>query len=78
MKRIALAALGMSLATAAAAQLPETKTTMANPAATFCVENGGTYEIRDDGEGNKLGYCILPDGAEVDAWDFIRSHFDEN
>lgn len=78
MKPTLLAFLGIGLATSAAAQLPETKTTMANPAATFCIENGGAYEIREDDAGNKLGYCILSDGTEVDAWEFIRGHFEEN
>ncbi|MGI9367837.1 MAG: putative hemolysin [Ruegeria sp.] len=53
-----------------------TKTTMANPAATFCVENGGEYQIRKYADGSEYGVCTLSDGTEVDAWDYLRSHFE--
>jgi putative hemolysin len=44
---------------------------LANPAAVFCAEQGGRHEIRpsDTGAG---GVCILPDGVEVDAWQYFR------
>ena len=51
----------------------ESPTQLANPAATFCVESGNRYEIRD-GEGGQTGICILPDGKEVDAWEYFREN----
>ena len=45
---------------------------MPNPAAVFCVDNGGTLEIRRDTEGNEYGYCIFPDGSECDEWAYYR------
>ncbi len=51
----------------------DTSTQLANPAATFCAENGHTYEIRD-GAGGQTGVCILSDGSEVDAWDYFRKN----
>ncbi|PCH72694.1 MAG: metal-dependent hydrolase [Rhodobacteraceae bacterium] len=47
-------------------------TQTANPAATFCVESGGTYETRDSDAG-AIGICILADGTEVDAWAYFRA-----
>lgn len=47
------------------------KVGLANPAATFCIEQGGRYEIRDTANG-QTGICILPDGREVDAWEYFR------
>ncbi|MCV6585900.1 MAG: DUF333 domain-containing protein [Marinibacterium sp.] len=44
---------------------------LANPAAKFCVSEGGRYEIVDSQSG-ALGYCVLPDGARVNAWDYFR------
>lgn len=44
---------------------------LANPAAVFCAEVNGVYEIREDPEGNQYGVCITPDG-EFDAWDLYR------
>lgn len=64
------------LATTLAHAQTATKTTMANPAATFCIENGGEYQIRENADGSKYGVCVLSDGTEVDAWGYLRSHFE--
>jgi putative hemolysin len=45
---------------------------LANPAAVFCVESGGTYVIRRAADGSESGVCILADGTEVDAWAYFR------
>lgn len=42
-----------------------------NPAATFCEENRGTFRIVKQADGS-TGMCTLPDGTEVDAWDYFR------
>jgi predicted amidohydrolase YtcJ len=47
--------------------------TLANPAAVYCVESGGRYEIRQSDAG-AAGICILPDGNEVDAWSHFRAN----
>ncbi|WP_170331607.1 MULTISPECIES: DUF333 domain-containing protein [Alphaproteobacteria] len=76
MKPIAIATLAALTATSALAQAT-TRTTMANPAATFCIENEGEYQIRKNTDGSEYGVCILKDGTEVDAWDYLRSHFEK-
>lgn len=38
-----------------------------NPAATFCIEQGGEYDLES-------GMCRLKDGIEVDAWTYFREH----
>jgi putative hemolysin len=48
--------------------------TLPNPAAVFCIENGGKYEIRKATDGSQSGVCILSDGREVDAWQFFRQN----
>jgi hypothetical protein len=75
MKPLAVTAIAAFATTGAWAQTT-TKTTMANPAATFCVENDGEYQIRKNSDGSEYGICILEDGTEVDAWDYLRSHFE--
>ncbi|WP_298933365.1 DUF333 domain-containing protein [uncultured Ruegeria sp.] len=75
MKPLAVTAIAAFATTGAWAQAT-TKTTMANPAATFCVENDGEYQIRKNSDGSEYGVCILKDGTEVDAWDYLRSHFE--
>jgi putative hemolysin len=47
-------------------------TALPNPAAVFCVDSGGAYEIRRAADGSETGVCILADGAEVDAWTYFR------
>jgi hypothetical protein len=46
---------------------------LANPASVFCEEQGGTVEIVTDGAGNQSGVCHLPDGTEVDEWEYFRA-----
>jgi putative hemolysin len=46
-------------------------TGMANPASTYCLEQGGQLEIRTDETGGQYGICILPEG-ECEEWAFFR------
>ena len=66
LKLFAIAAvLGISSAPLSAQQqLP-------NPAAQFCVDEGGTYRIVQEAAGER-GICVLADGREVDAWEYFR------
>lgn len=49
-----------------------TSTQIANPAAVYCSEQGGAYEIRTHEDGGQYGVCLFDDGSECDAWDFFR------
>ncbi|MBC6407970.1 MAG: DUF333 domain-containing protein [Rhodobacteraceae bacterium] len=44
----------------------------ANPAASDCISEGSRYEIRDTWTG-QVSVCVLPNGRQVDAWDFFRT-----
>lgn len=46
-------------------------TSMANPAATYCTEQGGEYVIRESDAG-QTGFCLTTDGVERDAWQMFR------
>ncbi|WP_170400474.1 putative hemolysin [Ruegeria arenilitoris] len=74
MPRPLIVALGL-IALAACDDVPtsDSSAELANPAATFCVESGAKYEIRD-GDNGQSGVCILPDGREVDAWEYFREN----
>lgn len=56
----------------ASAAYAEEKPQLPNPAAVYCIEKGGKYEIRETGNG-QVGICVLPDGTEIDAWDLFRT-----
>jgi putative hemolysin len=48
------------------------KQELANPASTYCAEQGYKYEMRKDDKGNAYGVCVFDDGAECDAWAYFR------
>ena len=48
------------------------KARLSNPASLYCEENGGTLEIRADGSGGQVGFCVFEDGSECDEWAFFR------
>ena len=45
---------------------------IANPASTYCVEQGGTSEIRTAQDGNQYGVCRFSNGSECEEWAFFR------
>lgn len=47
---------------------------MANPASTYCVEQGGQSHIKTDKDGNQYGECHLSDGRVVDEWEYFRQN----
>jgi putative hemolysin len=49
----------------------EPQATMTNPASSYCVEQGGTSEIRQ-GDGGEVGYCVFADGSECEEWALFR------
>ncbi|NLY64624.1 MAG: DUF333 domain-containing protein [Alcaligenaceae bacterium] len=46
---------------------------MANPASMHCQEKGGKTIIKN-GEHGQYGICRLPDGTEIEEWEFYRQH----
>ena len=47
---------------------------VANPASTYCVEQGGQSHIKTDKDGNQYGECHLSDGRVVDEWEYFRQN----
>ena len=45
---------------------------MANPASKYCIDKGGTLQIRKDAAGNQAGWCTLPDGTVMEEWALFR------
>ncbi|MBS3087794.1 DUF333 domain-containing protein [Candidatus Pacearchaeota archaeon] len=46
---------------------------IANPAATFCIEQGGESKIKTNEDGSQSGLCII-DGQEYDDWEYFRNN----
>lgn len=46
----------------------------ANPASAFCEQKGGKSEIRKNEDGSEYGVCHLPDGSEVEEWEYYRAN----
>jgi uncharacterized protein len=49
----------------------ETNVQIANPASTFCVNNGGKLDIRTAEDGSQTGYCTIK-GQECEEWALFR------
>lgn len=61
-----VSALGLVACTSAPTTNPiNNNNNAANPAALYCVEQGGIYESEDNNS-----YCLLPDGQAIEAWEF--------
>jgi putative hemolysin len=45
---------------------------IANPAATYCEQQGYRWEVRTAPDGSQSGVCIFPDGQACDEWAFFR------
>jgi putative hemolysin len=60
-----------ALVLGAACSPENTQTNIANPAATFCVEQGGSYT---PATADTAATCTLADGRIVDAWDYFREN----
>lgn len=67
-RTIALAAL--LLATAQASAMP-------NPAAVYCIGQGGRLETVRNDKGEDA-FCILPDGRRIEIWEFFRANHPQN
>ena len=46
---------------------------LANPASTYCIEQGGTLDIRTSDNGDQTGYCIFENGNECEEWAYYRN-----
>ncbi len=45
---------------------------LANPASTYCIEQGGTLDIRTSNDGGQTGYCMFKNGNECEEWAYYR------
>ncbi|MDH5246980.1 MAG: amidohydrolase family protein [Betaproteobacteria bacterium] len=67
----ALTAITLAPAAGFAETVAPAQVGLPNPAAAFCVEQGGQYQVADTASGAR-SVCRLADGRVVDAWDFFR------
>jgi len=64
--------VGRSGANCEFAPCPEPKTNIANPAATYCVAQGGQSVIINNPDGSQGGNCILKNGQTCEEWAYYR------
>ncbi len=51
----------------------ENNESLPNPASVFCLEQGGTHEIRTNPDGSQTGFCLFTDGSECEEWDYFNA-----
>lgn len=47
-------------------------TTIANPASTYCIEQGGNLVIEDKDDGSQYGLCFFEDNRACEEWAMKR------
>ncbi len=72
MKRVIALVLAVVLGISGCSGDDDDESGIANPASVYCVEQGGTVDIRTDANGDQTGYCVFADGTEVDEWAYYR------
>ena len=68
-----LTLVAAAMLSACAGAQPNKAVGMANPASTYCIEQGGKLEMRKDETGAEYAMCHLPNGKVIEEWDFFRS-----
>ncbi|MGR5068449.1 MULTISPECIES: putative hemolysin [Vibrio] len=52
-------------------------TSMSNPAAVYCVQQGGELEtVTENGE--RITYCLLSENERIEQWEYYRSNHKES
>lgn len=78
MRRAAFVAVAFALSIAACGDDDSDDTGgsagVANPASVYCEDQGGTVVIVTAADGSQSGRCRLPDGTEVDEWEYYRAN----
>ena len=63
---------GCSVASDKEINKQDTKTGIANPASTNCINKGGTLKIQKGGGGGEYGICIFEDNRQCEEWALFR------
>ncbi|EHH2452328.1 DUF333 domain-containing protein [Vibrio parahaemolyticus] len=48
-------------------------TSVANPAAVYCVQQGGELDTVSE-NGERVTYCVLSDDERVEQWEYYRNN----
>ncbi|MFB9217845.1 putative hemolysin [Vibrio sinaloensis] len=48
-------------------------TSLANPAAVYCVQKGGELDTVSENN-QRVTYCVLSDGNRIEQWEYYRNH----
>ena len=67
LRKILITLLALAVLLPACGDDDEPEEGLPNPASVFCIEQGGTLEIRE-GDGGQSGFCVFPDGSECEEW----------
>ena len=66
-----LLVVGLLAAACGGDEPPDDREGLPNPASVFCIEQGGTLDIRA-GDGGQYGVCVFDDGSECGEWGFYH------
>mgnify|MGYP001184967674 CR=1 FL=1 len=63
---------GMVLFGCLGGDITDSSSQLANPASSYCVEQGGSLEIVTQPDGGQIGMCTLPNGNVCEEWAYYR------
>ncbi|MGL4673360.1 MAG: putative hemolysin [Wohlfahrtiimonas sp.] len=55
-------------------QNDESQVGMANPASTYCIEQGGESILKMSKSGDQYGVCHFSNGREIEEWKYYREN----
>lgn len=71
MKKTILILFGLVFLAGCTLSQQDGTTQIANPASVYCVDQGGTLDMRESSLGT-YGVCIFSDGSECEEWEYFR------
>jgi putative hemolysin len=72
MKPVWLGALVLAAALTSLPAWAQAPQTLANPASSHCVAQGGQLRIETDGRGGQFGVCLFTDNRQCEEWALLR------
>lgn len=69
---LAMLLAGCSLGISQEVSPPDSGVGLANPASTNCIDQGGTVDIRERGDGGQYGVCVFDDNRQCEEWAMLR------
>lgn len=73
-KILSIIGSALILSACLSSQNDEPQASMANPASTYCIEQGGESILKMSKSGDQYGVCRFSNGREIEEWQYYRNN----